>query len=81
MNIELGHVYRAKKPKRISLFMAPDFYDDRQVKYVSATQVQYDSPTVRNGRKYPTIDRAKFEAWSGSDVTDGYPEGDWAPHA
>lgn len=78
MDIERGHIYRAKKPKRVDLFLVGEFYDDRQVKYVSATQVQYDSATIRRGRKYPTIDRAKFEAWAGSDVTDGYPEDDWA---
>ena len=79
LNIEHGHIYRAKKPKRVILFMAPhDFFDDRQVVYVGPTQVQYDSATVQNGRKYPKIDRAKFEAWAGSDVTENYPKDDWA---
>lgn len=78
LGIERRHIYRAKKPKRVDLLFGGEFYDDRQVVYVSATQVQYDSPTVRWGRKYPTIDRAKFEAWAGEDVTEGYPPGDWA---
>jgi hypothetical protein len=73
-----NHIYRAKKPKRLTLWVYPhDVYDDRMVLYVSETGVQYDSPTVLNNRKYPTIDRAKFEAWAGSDVTDGYPNGYW----
>ena len=76
MNIERGHVYRAKKPKGIGMFLP--YFDDRQVVYVSSDRVQYDSPTVRDGRRYPTIDRDKFEKWAGSDVTEGYPAGDWA---
>lgn len=78
MNIEHGHIYRAKKPKKVERLFQPAFYNDRQVVYVSDARVQYDSPTVRDGRKYPTIERAKFEAWAGSDVTEGYPRGDWA---
>ena len=78
MEIERGHIYRAKKPKKVEYLFQPAFYNDRQVLYVSDTRVQYDSPTVRNGRKYPTVDRDKFEAWAGSDVTEGYPDGDWA---
>ena len=79
MEIVRGHVYRAKRPKPAGSFFEPVF-DDRVVVYVSPSgeQVQYDSPTVRNGRKLLTVDRAKFERWAGTDVTEGYPEGEWA---
>ena len=76
MEIESGHVYRAKKPKPIGMF--DPVFDDRQTLYVTGSRVQYDSPTVRDGRKYPTIDREKFEKWAGEDVTEGYPDG-WEP--
>ncbi len=73
MNIEINHVYRAKKPRRIGLY-----YNDRMVLWVSDCCVQYDSSSLDGGYRYPLIDRAKFEAWAGSDVTEGYPKGDWA---
>ena len=74
MDIVRGHVYRAKRPKPVGF---SEVFDDRQVLYVTDTKVQYDSPTVRDGRKYPTIDHAKFTKWVGEDVTEGYPDG-WA---
>lgn len=77
MDIIKGHIYRAKKPKR-ARSIAGDFFNDRSVLYVSEHSVQYDSPTLGFGRRYPTISREKFEAWAGSDVTEGYPEGEWA---
>lgn len=78
MLIERGHVYRAKKPKQIRLFLEGDFYDDRMVVWMNDTKVQYDSPTVYRGSHYRMGDRARFEKWAGSDVTEGYPKGDWA---
>jgi len=39
--------------------------------------VQYDSPTVKNGKHYPTMPMEKFLAWVGADVTDIMPSGDW----
>ncbi len=76
MEIISGHVYRAKRPKPAGF---PEAFNDRMVVYVSELRVQYDSSTVRNGRKYPMVDRDKFEKWAAKDITEGYPEGDWAP--
>jgi len=50
LTIERGHIYRAKKPKRVTFL---GYHDDRQVLWVSATQVQYDSPTVGTGKALP----------------------------
>ena len=75
--IERGHIYRAKKPRRI-MFGFDGVYDDRQVLHVGPSTVQYDSSTVRDGRRYPSVSRENFEKWMGSDVTEGYPKGDWA---
>lgn len=61
------------------MFLVGDFYNDRQILYVGRVSVQVDSPTIRFGRRYPMIDIDKFEKWAGEDVTEGYPEGDWAP--
>ncbi len=76
MEILRGHIYRAKRPKPT---VTGDF-NDRMVLYINplSGRIQYDSPTVRSGWKYPTVDHAQFEAWAGSDVTEGYPNGDWA---
>lgn len=74
MELIHGHVYEAKKPQKTFL----GFYNDRQITYLSDTQVQYDSPTVCLGGKYPTIAREKFEKWAGKDVTEEMPANlDW----
>ena len=40
--------------------------------------VQYDSPTVKNGKNYPSIPMKEFLAWAGREVSkDEIPEGDW----
>lgn len=74
MNIETGRVYRAKKPS----VAGGCYVNDRQVTWTSDTRVQYDSPSVRRGSSYPTIDREAFEKWAGSDITGTLPDGDWA---
>ncbi len=69
-----GHIYRAKRPTRNYL----QEYNDRQIIWVGMIEVQYDSPTVANGRHYPRVSREKFLAWAGADVTEGYPKDEWA---
>ena len=76
MEIIRGHIYRAKRPRGAGF---PEVFNDRQVLYVSETNVQYDSPTIRTGGKFQMIARGLFEQWAAEDVTEGYPEGDWAP--
>jgi hypothetical protein len=73
-----NHVYRAKKPVRTW----QGYFNDRQILWIGATEVQYDSPTVANGRQYPKISKEKFLKWVGEDVTDQMPKGmwmDWIP--
>ena len=79
MEIIRGHIYRAKRPKPAGGIFAPVF-NDRVVVYINplSERVQYDSPTVRRGWKYPTTSRVQFETWAGSDVTEGYPDEGWA---
>ncbi len=33
------------------------------------TKVQYDSPTIGNGRHYPTTTMEKFLKWAGKEIT------------
>lgn len=63
-----GHTYRAKR-RKVGMF---DTSDDRYLVYVGGNQVQYDSDTVRTGRKYPMMDLDEFRFWAHSDVTAEY---------
>lgn len=72
MDIVVGRVYRAKKPRNHF-----GLYDDRRVLYVSEERVQYNSPTVPFGSKYRWASLEKFKKWAGEDVTDTLPDGEW----
>ena len=74
-DLKLNRVYCSKRPKKVGVYQ--DLYDDRQVFYLSETLVQYDSPTVRNGRKYPFTTIEKFLKWADKDVTDECPDHEW----
>ena len=74
-DIQLNHVYRAKKPKIVGLFTRN--YDDRMVVYIGPKGVQYDSPTVKFGGKYKLVTFDNFLKWAGKDVTEQTPKGDW----
>jgi len=71
-----GRVYRAKKPK-VCGCLNP-VYNDRQIIYLGLYNVQYDSPSVKDGRRYPTVSREKFLAWASHEVTSEIPKGNWA---
>lgn len=65
---EVDRIYRAKKPRINAL----GEYSDRMIVHIGVFTVQYDSSTVKNGMKYPSISKEKFEKWAGSDVTEHY---------
>jgi len=71
----IGHCYSAKKPKLIGFF--PRLYNDRQIVWLGIDQVQYDSPTVKMGRKLPIVTIEKFLKWADKDITDTIPKGAW----
>lgn len=77
-DIKEGRVYAAKRPRKVGEFFRP-VWNDRQVCWISKdrSRVQYDSPAVRNGGKFPAVSMDEFLAFVGSDVTDKMPEGDW----
>ena len=67
LKLEAGKFYRGKKPRR----MDDGGYNDRYVLYISkdGRQVQYDSPTINNGRNYPFTPTEKFLLWAGKEIT------------
>lgn len=53
--------------------------DAKNIETIWDHVVQYDSPSVKRGKKYPTMPMAKFLKWAAEDVTSKMPEnGDWA---
>lgn len=49
----------------------------RYIETLRDYKIQYDSPSVRNGRNYPMIALAKFLKWAGKEVTELVPKGEW----
>lgn len=78
LEIKVGRTYRAKKPRAAGTIVE-QLVNDRTVLWVGAYQLQYDGPSVPNGRHYPRIDIEKFRAWADRDVTDELPPGEYAP--
>lgn len=83
INPEVGRIYRAKKPKPVAIWDSVDadrrpLFDDRLVVWIGGDKVQYDSPSVKLGRKLPKASLERFLKWADRDVTDGYPTGEWA---
>lgn len=82
-DLKVGRVYSAKEPKEYGF---PSLLGDRQILWIGkgydekegfVTFVQYDSPSVRNGRNYPKITAQKFLKWAKEDVTELMPKGEW----
>ena len=40
-------------------------------------KIQYDSPALKFGKKYPSITLTKFLKWAGKEITDEMPKGEW----
>lgn len=74
-DLKAGHVYEAKKPKK----GWDGLVNDRQIMWMSRGEdrVQYDSPSVDHGRRFPIISVEAFLKWAGQDVTDSMPKGEW----
>ena len=67
LKIERGKYYRAKKPVRC----LDGGFNDRVILWVSGDRqkVQYDSPTIGNGRHYPIVPIERFLKWAGKEIT------------
>ena len=72
MNLEVGQLWRAKRPAPAGVF---GDVNDRRIlwmgkrSFAGGVSVQYDSPAVGNGRRYPTVTKAMFKAWAGELLT------------
>ena len=69
-DIKTGKTYRAKRPKRLAFTNA---HNDRTVLWMSSvgsisTKVQYNSPAVHIGRRYPIVPMEKFLKWASHEV-------------
>ena len=75
MELIRNHFYSAKRRQYIGLC---DMLNDRQILHIGLDSVQYDSPTVRDGRHFPTVTKERFLRWAMDDVTDKMPkDGGW----
>lgn len=76
-DIQIGRVYSAKRSSALGFF--EPLLNDRAVRWIDSgrTLVQYDGPSVAQGRKYPVVTMEKFLSWARADVTDLCPKGRW----
>ncbi len=73
-DLQQGQIYRAKKPAKIGFI--PAEFNDRMIIRHLGNRIQYDSPTIKNGRKYPIVTVEEFLKWAGCRVE--LPLGEWA---
>ena len=75
-DLQVGHFYSAKRPKEYGF---PPLLGDRQILWMGVVfdnkegyvkGLQYDSPSVRNGRHYPITSVTKFLQWAEADITE-----------
>ncbi|ABL96751.1 hypothetical protein BcepF1.020 [Burkholderia phage BcepF1] len=80
LELKVGQVWRAKRPAAAGSFLCP-MINDRQIIWIDSfgSEIQYDSPSVAPGRKYPKVTREAFEKWAGREVKSELPPGgEWA---
>lgn len=70
-----GHIYEAKRPAAIGIINP--LINDRQIVWVGLLEVQYDSPSVAMGRRFPRVTHEAFRKWAKRDITAEMPEGEW----
>lgn len=75
-DLRVGNIYAAKRPNKIYIGF-DEYWNDRQIIYLSDHSVQYDGPSVAFGRNYPTVSIEKFLKWVKDDVTAQVKDGEW----
>jgi hypothetical protein len=77
-DLKVGRVYRAKCPRAVHTLYG-SYVNDRQILYISpfGENIQYDSPKIVFGSRYPVISTEKFLKWAGQDITDELPPAEW----
>jgi hypothetical protein len=73
LKLIVGHVYEGKRPAVVGWGAV----NDRQIKWIGIGELQYDSPSVADGRRYPKVAYAEFRKWAARDITDQMPKGEW----
>ena len=82
-DLNVGHVYSAKRPQTYGFSR---LLGDRQILWIGMIYdnkegfvqgVQYDSPSVKDGRHYPKTSITKFLKWADADITEIMPKGEW----
>lgn len=73
LELIVGHVYEGKRPAVVGW----GGVNDRQIKWIGIAEVQYDSPSVPDGRRYPKVTHAAFRKWAARDITDQMPKDEW----
>ena len=74
MELIVGHVYSAKRRLIIGIC---SMLNDRIIISKVRGLVQYDSPTVRVGRRFPRVTEEQFLKWAKEDVTTKMPVDRW----
>ncbi len=74
-DIVVGRFYQAKRPSASPGLLV----NDRQVRWISSDRslVQYDSPSLPDGRHYPKVTMEAFLKWAALDVTELMPKDSW----
>lgn len=64
---------------RVVHTLGGSYINDRQILSISPFEetIQYDSPKVGFGSKYPVISVEKFLKWAAKDITDDLPPDEW----
>lgn len=76
LSLVVGRVYRAKRPARTGSIIDP-VWNDRMIIWIGEYDVQYDSPAITLGRRYPRVSKEAFLKWAHSDITDQMPNNEW----
>lgn len=74
-DLKVGKVFSAKRRTVVGIF--EPLLNDRQIKSVNHIEVQYDSPSVKNGRHFPKVKIEAFLKWAKEDITEDMPKGEW----
>ena len=68
-DLKVGSTYRAKRYKEVMIsFNRLGSNNDRIIVWMSDTKVQYDSDTVKMGRRFPIVDIEKFLRWAKEEI-------------
>lgn len=74
-DLKVGQVYRAKRPGQVGVLLGQQYVNDRQIIWAGVEEVQYDSPAVTDGRRYPRVTKEAFLKWASHTVE--LPTPDW----